>query len=161
MVMADAVRRSDWAAAARLMHPDALLQLRNLFQPFLAMPDMQELGPELFGTPNTDLAATPDTILYARFLGKVMAQLPGMDRALQGATITPLGHVPGGADTVLVVNRMVLTLDGMTISQFDVMPFRLENGRWWALLKSDFTNMAAMLQRAASAPVPAAPPTRN
>lgn len=159
MVMADAVRRNDWPAAARLMHPDALQQLRNLFQPFLAMPDMGELGPELFGTPNADLAATPDTVLYARFLGKVMAQLPGMDRALQGATITPLGHVPGGADTVLVVNRMVLTLDGMTISQFDVMPFRYERGKWWALLKSDFTNMAAMLQRAASAPVP--PPITN
>ena len=150
--MADAVRRSDWAAAARMMHPGAIRQLRGIFQPFLAQPGMEDLGPQLFSTPNAELAATPDTVLFARFLKNVMAQLPGMEQALKTAQFTPLGHVPGGADTVLVVNRMVLTMDGTTISQFDVMPFRQENGRWWALLKSDFTNMAAMLHRATQQP---------
>lgn len=152
--MGDAVRRSDWPAAARLMHPAAIRQLRDLFQPFIGAPGMDELGPQLFGTPNADLPATPDTVLYARFLGKVTGQLPGMDQALRNAQFTTLGHVAGGADTVLVVSRMELTLDGMTISQFDVMPFRLENGRWWGLLKADFTNMAAMLRRAAAQPAP-------
>lgn len=152
MAMGNAISRSDWAAAARLMHPDAIRQLRELFRPFVEAPGMEELGPQVFDTPTAELNALPDTVLYARFLGKVMGQLPGMSEALRNSRFTPLGHVAGGADTVLVVSRMEMTIEGMTISQFDVMPFRRENGTWWGLLKSDFTNMAAMLRRAADVP---------
>jgi hypothetical protein len=41
-----------------------------------------------------------------------------------------------------------VSVKGMTISQFDVMPFVYDQGRWWGILKADFTNMAAMLQQA-------------
>jgi hypothetical protein len=48
---------------------------------------------------------------------------------------------------VLVVTRMRLTAaGGVTVIQFDVMPFMRDGPNWKGLLKTDFTNMAAMLK---------------
>ena len=44
--MGEAVSRSDWAAVARAMHPDALRQLRQLFSPFMSRPGMEGAGPQ-------------------------------------------------------------------------------------------------------------------
>jgi hypothetical protein len=144
-----AIRESDWAAAARLMHPSALKQLRQLFEPLIAAPNMEELGAQLFGVHSAaELATVPDTILFATFLLNVMAQQAGLGEALRTATIEPLGHVAQGADTMLVVSRLTLRVEGVSISQFEVMPFVSDRGRWWGLLKADFTNMAALMQKA-------------
>lgn len=150
--MGAALSRSDWPAAARAMHPGALRQLRDVFRPLVTAPGMEEVGPQIFDTPGTEFEAVPDTVLFARFLGKVMGQLEGAGEALRTARFTALGHVTGGADTVLVVSRMVMSVEGVTITQFDVMPMRYEDGRWWGLLKADFTNIAAMLQNATAPP---------
>lgn len=148
-VFGNAVKANDWPAAARLMHPAALHQLRTLFEPLLSSPGGDEFGMQLLGVQSgAELAATPDTILFATFLRRVLSQQEGLAEALQTSTFTPLGHVTGGADTVLVVSRMTLTVKGIEISQFDVMPFLLLDGQWRGLLKADFTNMAAMLKRA-------------
>lgn len=144
----EAVRNNDWAAAARIMHPSALKQLRQLFEPLIAAPNMGDLGVQLFGVHSTaELATTPDTILFATFLRSVMAQQAGLGEALRTATIEPLGHVAQG-DTMLVVSRLTLSVQGVSISQFEVMPFVTDQGRWWGLLKADFTNMAALMQKA-------------
>lgn len=146
-VYGDAIRSSDWAAAARLMHPSALKQWRALFEPLFSTPDMQESVTQIFGVPPSALAGTPDTVLFAAFLKNVLAQQEGLSEALNSAQITPLGHVAVG-DTMLVVSRTAITMEGTTLTQFDVMPFIQENGQWWALLKSDVANMAAMIQKA-------------
>ena len=150
--MGETVSRSDWAAVARAMHPDALRQLRQLFSPFMSRPGMEGAGPQLFDTPNAEFESVPDTILFARFLSRVMGQLEGSGAALRGARFTALGHVAGGADTVLVVSRMVMTYEGVSITQFDIMPLRFDRGKWWGLLKTDFTNIATMLQNVTEPP---------
>lgn len=148
----NALRANDWAATARLMHPTALRQLRTLFEPIVAAEGMEQVGTRLFGTTSAAaFASTPDTVLFAAFLRNVLASQQGFGEALRGATIQPLGHVAQGADTMLVVSRMTLTIEGVTISEFDVMPFVHDQGRWWGILKADFTNMAAMMQRALGA----------
>lgn len=148
----EALRDNDWAGAARLMHPGAIRELRELFEPFLETPDGAELRAQLFGVQSAaELASTPDTVLFAAFLRNVMGQEKGFAQAFRTASFTPLGHVRGGGDTVFVVSRMSMTIDSITITQFDVMPFLWENGRWWALLKADFRNMAAMLRQAFAA----------
>lgn len=144
-----AVKANDWAAAARLMYPDALRQVRDLFGPLLGTSGGAELGEKLFDARSeAELAAMPDTVMFANFLRNAMLREEGLAEALQGSTFTPLGHVPGGGDTVLVVSRMSFDIQGMVMSQFEVMPFVYHNGRWWGLLKADFTNMAAMLRGA-------------
>jgi hypothetical protein len=145
----EAVRHSDWPAAARLMHPDAVHQLRLLFQPIVSAPGMESLRSELFGAQSdADFARLADTVLFARFLENAIAKQEGMGEALRSATVTPLGHVPQGADTMLVVTRTNLSVEGIAIRTFEVMPFVRYQGRWRGVLKAEFTNMAAMLQRA-------------
>lgn len=143
----DAIKAADWAAAARLMHPNALRQLRTMFEPMFSVPEMQGSAGEMFGIAPEALASTPDTVLFAALLKNLMAQEGGLSEALSSAQITPLGHVPVG-DTMMVVSRMAMTIEGITITQYDVMPFVFDDGQWWALLKADITNMAAMLQQA-------------
>ena len=147
-----ALKANDWAAAARMMHPEALKQLRDLFEPMLSTPGAEGMGAELFGAPsNAELALLPDTVMFANFLENVLNQQPGLSDAMRTAQIDPLGHVQAG-DTALVVSRMAFTVEGMTISQFDVMPFINDGGQWKGLLKADFTNMAAMIKRSLQAP---------
>jgi len=144
-----AIKANDWPAAARMMHPTALKQLRDLIAPLVASPAGGEMGLQLLGVHSSaELAATPDTVLFATFLRNVMAQQAGLGDALRSATIVPLGHVAGGGDTVFVVSRMTMSVEGVELKTFDVMPFLLLDGQWRGLLKSDFTNMAAMLRRA-------------
>ncbi len=147
-VFGAAIRAADWPAAARLMHPAALRQLRSLFEPMFSVPDMQASAAEMFGVTPETLASTPDTVLFAGLLKSMMSQ-EGLSEALRSAQITPLGHVAVG-DTMMVVSRMSMTVQGMTITQYDVMPFVYDDGQWWALLKAEITNMAAMIQRAAN-----------
>lgn len=146
---ARAFTTGDWAGAARLMHPTALRQLMELFHPLLASPEAEKEGPQLFGVNSLEeLEATPDTVLFANFLRTMLTLQEGLGDALKSSVSSPIGHVAGSGDTVYVVSRMRMTMDGVSITQFEVMPLLRENGRWWGLLKADFANMAAMLQRA-------------
>ena len=136
----------DWAGAARLMHPAALRQLRDLFSLALTNERMGQARQKLFGIQSVaEASATPDTALFAAFLKNVLAGQPGFLEAMKTATITPLGHVQQG-DTVLVVTRIGMKAGGVAITQFDVMPFLRDGHVWKGLLKADFTNMAAMLK---------------
>lgn len=146
-VFSDAIKSGDYAAAARLMHPKALSSLRMLFEPMITAPDMQAEAAGMFGVAPEALATTPDTVLFAGLLRSLMAQNGELAQALRTAEITPLGHVAVG-DTMMVVSRTSLTVQGITITQYDITPFLYENGQWWALLKADITNMAAMLREA-------------
>jgi hypothetical protein len=144
------LKAGDWPGAARLMHPQALKQLRALFEPFMATTGMEQLGAQLFGLhSNAEFASTPDTVLFAAFLRAMLTKDPDLAKAMRTAEVSPLGHVDAGTDTVLVVSRMVLTVSGVSITQFDVMPFSLDQGKWRGLLKADFTNMAALFQKVA------------
>lgn len=144
-----AIKANDWPAAARLMHPTALKQLRDLFGPLVAAPNGGPVTAQLLGAHSAaEFATTPDTVIFASFLRSVMGRDQGLSDALRSSTYTPLGHVLGGGDTVYVVSRMTMSVEGIEISQFEVMPFLLLDGQWRGLLKADFTNMAAMLRKA-------------
>lgn len=141
-----ALTTGDWPGAARLMHPQALGQLRDLFSSVVASPQGTELATQFFGVSSAaEFGTTPDTVLFARFL-KNVTSATGMADALKGAQITALGHVTLPGDTVLVVSRMTMSVQGITISSFELMPFVQLNGAYRGMLKADFTNMAAMLK---------------
>lgn len=147
MAFGEALKANDWSAAARLMHPSALHQLRELFEPLTGAPRAGDIATQLFGVSSAaELATTPDTVLFARFLQTVLSQQAGVAEMFRSASLTPLGHVNQPGDTVFVVSRMTMTVEGITVTSFDVMPFLLYQGAYRGLLKADFTNFAAMLQ---------------
>lgn len=142
-----AVKANDWAGAARLMHPDALRQLREVFAPLMGAPEAGQIGSQLFGVGSAaELASTPDTVMFAHFLKAMLEQDADLAQVLKTATTTPLGHVTTSGDTVLVVSRMAMRVQGVVITSYEVMPFLLYRGGYRGLLKADFTNMATMLK---------------
>lgn len=140
------IKANDWAGAARLMHPDALHQLRGLLEPLLTEAGTGEVTKQIFGVGSAaELSATPDTILFSSLLKTVMNQ-QGLAAALSTATFKALGHIDQPGDTVLVVSKMTMQVEKLTISTFDVMPFLLYQKQYRGLLKADFTNLVAMLK---------------
>ena len=146
-----AVFSGDWAGTARLMHPSALRQLRDLVSPAVADPGAVGLLQQLFGVGSAaEFAATPDTILFARLLKSALGQNPEVAAVMSDAQVIPLGHITVQGDTTFVVTRLVLGAEhGITITKFDVMPFIQDQGRWWGLLNADITNLTAVLTRMA------------
>lgn len=143
------LRSGDWRGAARLMHPTALRQLRDLFSFALQDGTGDELRQQIFGVGSAaEAAALPDTILFANFLHAVTTQ-GGAEllQALATAEITPLGHLLQGPDTALVVSRMTMSVQGVSLTSYEVMLFRREQGTWLGLLKADMADMAAMLKQ--------------
>lgn len=142
-----ALHSEDYAAAARLMHPAALRQLREFFAPMVANAQGAELAKQVFGVESSAaFAAMPDTVLFANFLRTVLNSQPGLGKAMRESKLEILGHVSGQGDTALVVTRTTMSIQGTTLSTFDVMPFAQFEGQYRGLLKADFTNMAAMLK---------------
>src|SRR5256885_2356701 len=68
----------DWAGAARLMHPAALRQLRDLFSLALTNDKLGQARQQLFGLQSVaEASATPDTALFAAFLKSLTSRQPG------------------------------------------------------------------------------------
>jgi hypothetical protein len=75
-----AVIASDWPRAARFMHPEALRVLRGFLEPLVTSTEGAQLGTQLFGVKSAaELAATPDTVLFARFLANTMKEAAGAE----------------------------------------------------------------------------------
>lgn len=145
----EALAQGDFAGAARLTHPAAQRQMRELFEPLLESALFDQLGPTLFSVSSRDeLVRTADSTLFAAFLRNAVAREDGLGDALRSAKTTVLGTVPGAADTAYVVMRVEMTVEGIVISQFDVMPALRHDGVWLGLLKADFGNMAILMRRA-------------
>lgn len=143
-------RAMDWGAGARLMHPSALRELRELFRPIMASAMGSAVAQPLFGV--SDLAsfdALPDTMLLSSMTTRMLAAAPEAAEAARTAVTRVLGHVSAGPDTALVVVHQSFTMSGMQLSGHEVWPFLRADGRWWALLKADVRGMAAGLRQMA------------
>ncbi len=149
--MSQAMHVADFATAARLTHPAALRQLHDLFMPVLDSEMFPQVGP-MFGLKTRDEVKTvADTTLFANLLGATMQKQPAMLEALRTATTTVIGAVPQGADTAFVVVRNDINVKGISIVQYEVQPYARYQGQWRALMRTEFTNLAAMMRRAMEA----------
>ena len=144
-----AMKMGDYETMADLVHPEALSQLRNLFEPLLESPAGPALARELLGVASAAQAAElPDEDYFAGLMRFVVSQQPGFDEALRTAEVEMLGHVKEGSDTVHVVYRLDLMVEGISLTQIDVFSMKRFDGTWRGLLKGDLTNMAAALRQA-------------
>jgi hypothetical protein len=145
LAYATAFRDGRWLAAARLMHPHALQQLRAAAQVL----EGDQVRERLFGVRSaTETAAMSDTVLFAAFLKAVGSRTA----AMRTATFEPLGSLPQGKDTAVVVLRVAGEIQGQLFSAYEVMPFLRSGSVWRALLKSDLLNAIAALTGGRSSP---------
>jgi hypothetical protein len=145
----DAMRASDFDGMAALMHPVSLAELREIFSPVLA----SEAGPGIIsaiGLPPPDqLASMSDSEFFAAFMRAIVAGDSTMADALRQAQADLLGSVPEGDDTVHVVYRMRMKIEGVEVSEMEVLSLGRWENTWRGLLAGDLAGLAAMFQRIA------------
>lgn len=142
----DAMRASDFDGMAALMHPMSLAELRNIFSPVLA----SEAGPEIISAiglpPPAQLSTMSDSEFFASFMRAIVAGDSTMADALRQANADLLGSVPEGADTVHVVYRMRMKVEGIEVSEMEVLSLARWEDSWRGLLAGDLAGLAAMFQ---------------
>jgi hypothetical protein len=146
-----AIRDTNWAGAARLMHPSALAQLHGFLRPLLECPGAaldQARGQLLGVTSLAEAARLPDTTVVAAFLRLGLSHQQGLASVLQTAQLHIIGHVGEGADTVHVLARLTFRVDSLPVSAVEVFSLQRHDSTWRALLKGDFSSLGGMLQRA-------------
>lgn len=144
---AAAMRAGDWVALTSLMHPDALRKFRGFFAPIVEENAFGEVGKVLFGVDKAaDFAALSDSEVFRRLFGFLASNTPALKEALGGAAMTVIGHVNEGPDTVHLVFRMRVSVQGIAVEKVDVMPMRRHGATWLVLLSGDMEGVAAALR---------------
>jgi len=141
----EASRQGDWQAAAALMHPDALRDVRDFVETLLQMPEGAALSDLLFEGKSSDaVAVLPDADYFAAFLALAMSEV-AMEELMSSAESAIVGTVMEG-DTAHLVVRITMSADGFAFSQMEVQSFRRHEGQWRALLQGDLSTMIAGLR---------------
>ena len=138
-----AMRAADWNGMAALMHQNALKEMRQLLAGVFEAPNAGQFRQQLLGVSTVQQAqALSDTAVFAALM-RMSTQDADVAELLKTAKVQVLGHVNEGADTVHVVYRMAMTINGIPITKMDVMSLARSPVGWRSLLKGDVTALAA------------------
>ena len=144
-----AMRAADWNGMASLMHQNALKEMRQLLAGVFEAPNAGQIRQQLLGVTTVQQAqALSDTAVFASLM-RMTTQDADVAELLRSAKVQVLGHVNEGADTVHVVYRMAMTINGIPITKMDVMSLARSPVGWRGLLKGDVTALAAGIRAAA------------
>jgi len=143
-----AMRAADWNGMAALMHQNALKEMRQLLSGVFEAPNGAQIRQQLLGVTTVQQAqALSDTAVFASLM-RMTTQDADVAELLRSAKVQVLGHVNEGADTVHVVYRMAMTINGIPITKMDVMSLARSPVGWRGLLKGDVTALAAGIRAA-------------
>ena len=143
-----AMRAADWNGMASLMHQNALKEMRQLLSGVFEAPNGAQIRQQLLGVTTVQQAqALSDTAVFASLM-RMTTQDADVAELLRSAKVEVLGHVNEGADTVHVVYRMAMTINGIPITKMDVMSLARSPVGWRGLLKGDVTALAAGIRAA-------------
>ena len=143
-----AMRAADWNGMAALMHQNALKEMRQLLSGVFEAPNGAQIRQQLLGVTTVQQAqALSDTTVFASLM-RMTTQDADVAELLRSAKVQVLGHVNEGADTVHVVYRMAMTINGIPITKMDVMSLARSPVGWRGLLKGDVTALAAGIRAA-------------
>lgn len=146
-------KKGDWAGFAKIMHPEALADLRRMFRP-LVEAGTEEVGKPFFGIESIkEFDALSDPAMFERFMGNLV-KFPGVAEALGSAEVSVIGTVEEGPDLAHVVYRGTARSEGVTVSKTNVTTLRRANGEWKALLNGSIEGMAARLSAVVGAAEP-------
>ncbi len=148
-----AMKDGNWMGMAGLMHAEALAELREIFTPMFALPESQDVLPDLLGVETlTEAEALTDTELFAAFMRFIVTQDPDVADALRTSTVQVLGHVLEGDRDAHVVFRTSMKVSGIDMTQMDVITLRRAGMTWRGLLKGDLSAVAMAIRQALAQP---------
>src|SRR5213594_2183319 len=143
-----AMRAADWNGMAALMHQNALKEMRQLLAGVFESPNGGPIRQQLLGVTTVQQAqALSDTAVFAALM-RTTTQDADVAELLKSAKVKVLGHVNEGSDTVHVVYRMAMTINGIPITKMDVMSLARSPVGWRGLLKGDVSALAAGIRAA-------------
>lgn len=145
----DTMRKNDWAACSRMMHPDALAEFHRFFASLAEADESGEMARDFLGVqkPQDVITLTPSD-MFERVMRGVSAMDPVMSEILSTSTATILGTVPEG-DVVHVVYRVRMGTEGARVSKIAVAPFKPRGDEWRALLTGEMEGMIQALRNQA------------
>jgi hypothetical protein len=119
------VRKGDWSAYARLMHPEALAEAKRLFRPIIAADTSGKVGELFFGVKNsTQYDALSEIAAFEALMTNLTKNIPAFTEALKTVDFTIVGSLPEGEEFVHVVYRGGAKAEGVAISKTSVVTLR-------------------------------------
>ncbi len=144
-----AMQAGDWNGMAALMHPEALAELRGLFDPLLDIPEARMVIQQFYGAASLEEArARSDTAVFANFIEFVSSQEPLVGEAIRSSRVEFIGHLYEGDELAHVLYRMTMTVEGLPVTQIDVFTVRRSGSTWRGMLKGDLSAFAAAIRQA-------------
>ena len=154
----EAMRRSEWATCARLMHPEALRQLKQMFRPIVLAEPTRQVGITFF---NVRTAAEYERLsaeqAFERLMRGMIQITPELRSAMATSQFEIIGHVREAPGLAHVVYRMKVTAQGIGMAKTTVMSLRKSGASWRGLLSGDIEGLAAVLSRTATPRQPSTP----
>lgn len=140
------LKKGDWDAYSRLMHPDALSRLKSMFAPIAELPEAQEALPTLFGVQGAEeFRKLTDREVFVRLMSNLEESVPGFGEAVRNLEMMVIGQVPEGKELMHVVFRSNTAVDKLTVTSTDVMTLRRTPQGWRALLAANIEGLAEQL----------------
>ena len=143
---AEMMKKGDWAGFARMMHPEALAELKRIFRPLVAAEGAGPMRSAFFGTEKIEqFDALDDAAVFERLMANLAKNVPGVAEAMASSEMFIVGSLPEGDQLVHVVYHSGAKAEGMIFSKTSVMTFRRYQGEWRALLAGNIEGLAARL----------------
>jgi hypothetical protein len=132
----EAMRASNWSAAAAMMHPGALAEFRRLVQVVAARPDAAQVMQPAFGVATGEIAGLSDLQLYERVIARQLSADPEVAEIMRRSRFRITGETAAG-DTAKVAYEMTAEVGGSPVTIPSEIRFLRDAGAWKALLSVD------------------------
>jgi len=145
----DSFRTGDYAANVALMHPEALVGMKETMSGLVSLPGAAEdpQFQQMFGVTSVEeFNRLEPAVLFERLLRSQLED-PEMKQILSTAQVSVLGHVMEGDTLAHVVYRMRMGVGEMNVDQVQVAPVKRADGGWRVLLTGSFAGMMNAVPR--------------
>ena len=143
------VRAIRWGTAAQFIHDDTLERFRSTARMMAAADPSGIVSEYLVGADSTAILRRPAADVFARSVGRVIDDMPGLMHALFDRDDEVLGHVTEPPDQAHVVYRTTARLSG-AVPEVKVMQLaRSSQGGWRVSWSDELEVLEAALRGAA------------
>lgn len=139
------VRAIRWSAAAQFMAPEALDRFRVTVTMMADADTTGEVREYLVATDSIGLSALAPEEVFARAIGALIDDMPGLMHSIYDRDDNVIGHVTEGPDDAHAVYRTTARLSG-AVSEVKVMQLRRGPSGWRVLWSDELEVLEAALR---------------
>ncbi len=143
-----AIRVGDWQKAGKLLHPEALAEMRQVFVALTAADPTGQAAKQLFNLGDGEsLETLPPADVYARFMSALVGQTDGLKDLLASTQVETLGAVSESGGLSHVVYRLTRTATGQPPTiQVEVLTVKKAGAEWRSMVPPDVAGILASIR---------------